>query len=530
MRAPGERSLPDRISKRVVRALRSRKPLWRFLDAFCRAVEKDGGKAYLAGGFVRDLVEGRPGKDIDLMVAGMEFARLGMLLRSLPAKRLRIRRIVPVGKAFAVYKVRADWADDDVDVAPARSDRSTGPERRGFDVRVRDADAREDAARRDFTINSLLIALYTEKRRLTGSVLDFFGGVADLRRRLIRGVGKPEDRFREDPLRLLRAIRQKNERRGYSIEKETWAAIRRSAPEIFRRIPGERAIAELLRSLSANPSGSIEDLRRSGILSILLPDPGSGDRRFGRILRRYAILEKSLGRPLPKTPLLANLLVDAALAECDALLLRAFPKAGRNRAPILSKENEKKIFRLSRTDAVARRLHFPRIRTVVRMLEDLARLTHAARMRNRHARIEAIFGRWKSTDGLLSLYRADRKASGRKEADFRPILEAAARRPSILSGKDLLKLGIPASPRMKGILEDVREATITGKVDGKDDGTELALSIYSGRRNGRRTRRAVNPRAEKAARQAGFRAATGREGGRKRTPKKRAPRTPGRSG
>jgi len=60
-----------------------------------------------------------------------------MLLRSLPARRLGIRRIVPVGKAFAVYKVRADWADDDVDVAPARSSsRSTGPERRVFELRA----------------------------------------------------------------------------------------------------------------------------------------------------------------------------------------------------------------------------------------------------------------------------------------------------------------------------------------------------------------------------------------------------------
>jgi tRNA nucleotidyltransferase/poly(A) polymerase len=531
MRARGERSVPDLISKRVLRALRNRKPLWRFLHAFCRAVEKDGGKAYLAGGFVRDLVEGRPGNDIDLMVAGMEFARLGMLLRSLPAKRLGIRRIVPVGKAFAVYKVRADWADDDVDVAPARSSsRSTGPERRGFELRAGDADAREDAARRDFTINSLLIALHTEKRRLTGSVLDFFGGLADLRRRLIRGVGKPEERFREDPLRLLRAIRQKNERRGYTIEKETRAAIRRLAPEIFRRIPGERAIAELLRSLSANPSGSIEDLRRSGILSILLPDPGSGDRRFVRILRRYAILEKSLGRPLPEAPLLANLLVDAARAECDARIRSAFPKGSRNRAPVLSKEDEKKIFRLSRTDAVARRLHFPRIRTVVRMLEDLARLTHSVRLRNRDARIEAIFGRWKPSDGLLSLYRADRKASGRKEADFRPILEAATHRPQILSGKDLLKLGIPASPRMKEILEDVREATITGKVDGKEDELDLALSIYGGLPRGQTIGPRFNPRARRATRRAGFPAATGREGGRKKTTEKRARRSPGRSG
>ncbi len=530
MAAPGQRPVPDRISSRVIRSLRSRKPLWRFLDAFCRAVLKGGGKPYLAGGYVRDLVEGRPGKDIDLMVSGMEFEGLGKLLRSLPAKRLGIRRILPAGKAFAVYKVRTAWAEQDIDVALARSERSTEPGRCEFDVRMEDVDAREDAARRDLTINSLLIALRMERGRLTGSVVDFFGGLEDLRRKLLRGVGKPEDRFREDPLRLLRAIRQKHERRGYAIEKETWSTIRRVAPEIFRGIPGERVIGELLLSLAVNPQGSVEDLRRAGILTILLPEVALRDRRFGRVLRRYAILQRSLGRPVPETPLLANLLVDAAQAECEARIRKTFPKGRRRGMSVLAKEDEKQIFRLFRTDAIARRLHFPRIRCVVRMLEDLARLAHVDRMRNRRARIEAIFGRWETPDGLLSLYRADCKTSGREEADFRPILERAARRPRILSGKDLLKRGIPPVPRMEEILEDVREATLTGRVSSRKEGMNLALSIHSGGTTGGGSRHRVNPRARRAIKPAGDPAGTRREGGRKKTPEKTLRRFPGRSG
>src|SRR5512134_1970581 len=142
MAAPGQRAVPGRISARVLRGLRAGRPLWRFLDAFCRAVERCGGKPYLVGGFVRDLVENRPGKDIDLMVAGMEFEDLGRLLRSLPARRLGIRRILPAGKTFAVYKIRAGWAEEDIDVALAR------PARHGLqrDIRALDDDAREDAA------------------------------------------------------------------------------------------------------------------------------------------------------------------------------------------------------------------------------------------------------------------------------------------------------------------------------------------------------------------------------------------------
>jgi tRNA nucleotidyltransferase/poly(A) polymerase len=97
------------------------------------------------------------------MVSGMGFDDLGKILRSLPAKRLGIRRILSAGKAFPVYKIRTAWAEQDVDVALARSERSTGTGHREFDVRTENVDAREDAARRDLTINSLLFALRTER-------------------------------------------------------------------------------------------------------------------------------------------------------------------------------------------------------------------------------------------------------------------------------------------------------------------------------------------------------------------------------
>jgi tRNA nucleotidyltransferase/poly(A) polymerase len=433
------------------------------------------------GGFVRDLVEGRPGKDIDLMVSGMDFEGLGKLLRSLPAKRLGILRIFPVGKAFAVFKVRTTWAEEEIDVALARSERSTGPGHREFDVRTKDVDAREDAARRDLTINSLLIALRTERGRLTGSVVDFFGGLADLRRRMIRGVGNPEDRFREDPLRMLRAIRQKNERRGYAIEKETWASIRRVAPEFFGTIPGERIIGELLRSLLASPAGTVKDLHRSGILRILLPEVCAVRKSPARIRRRYAILEKSLGRPLPEIPLLANLLVDVAEHECVA----------------------RQLFRLPLTEGIARRLHFPQVRCGVRMLEDLARLTHAHRLKNPHARIEAVFGRWETPVHLLSLYEAACRAAGRKGIDFRPLLRIAARRPPLLSGKDVLHLGIPASSRMEAILEEVREATLSGRVRYKEEAIDLVQSITGGERMVPGKRRPVIPSARRGKKPAG---------------------------
>ncbi len=460
MSAPDHIPVPRDVSRKVLRALRRRKPLWRFLSSFSRAVEAAGGSAHLVGGFVRDLVEGRPGKDVDLMVTGIPFEGLGNMLSSLPARALGIRRIVVAGKRFAVYKVATAWAADDIDVALARCERSTGPGHRQFDVRTDGIGAREDASRRDFTINSLLFAFRVRGRGIVGEVIDCFGGLSDLRRRLIRGVGDAADRLREDPLRILRAIRLRNERPGYAIEGGTWRAIRAVAPSLSRALPPERAIAEIARSLAADPPGTIDDLRRAGVLRALLPELGAP--AVSRLKRRYALLAGSLGRPSPETVLLANLLVDPAAAEARAAGARAAAE---------------KVFRLPGTEAIARRLRFPRARRAVQLVEDLHRLSAASHLANRNARIEAVFGRWEDPRWLVALYEAARMASSRRTEDFRPLLRRAARKAPLLSGGDVLRIGVPEGPAVETILERVRDATLSGEIATRGDALKLAASL-----------------------------------------------------
>lgn len=477
MSARDDIPVPRDVSERVLRALRRRKALWRFLASFCRAAHGSGGSVHLVGGSVRDLIEGRPGKDVDLMVTGIRFDSLGRILASLPAKTLGIRRIVVAGRGFAVYKVATDWSADDIDVALARSERSTGPGHRQFDVRTDGVGARADASRRDFTINSLLFAFRPRGNSIGGEVVDFFGGLSDLRRKRIRGVGDPRDRLREDPLRILRAIRLKNERPGSTIERRTWRAIRSEAPSLLGTIPGERAISEILRSLAANPSGTIDDLRRSGILRVVLRE--ASGRSFSPMKRRYALIAESLGRPLPEIVLLANLLVDAAESEARA--------AG----PL---EASKKVFRLPKTEAIARRLHAPRVRRVVQLVEDLARLSWTGPMPNRNARIEAIFGRWENPRWLLALYEAARTASSRPAEDFRPLLRRAARRPPLMSGADLLRMGVPPGPKVEAILERVREATLAGEVANRVEAARLAAALVEAGPAARLPRRGLRTR------------------------------------
>jgi len=492
---------PKTVSLRLREALRRRKDLWRFVSEFCRAAEGAGGSPYLVGGIVRDLLEGRPGKDIDLMVTGIGFETLGKIVRSLPPKKLGIRRVIASGKQFAVYKVSTSWSREDIDVALARPALSTGPGHRQFAIRTEGVDARDDAGRRDFTINSLMVSLRTSGKRVMAEVIDFFGGMEDLRRKRIRGVGNPRDRIREDPLRMLRAIRQKNERPGYVIEKRTWQAIRREAKERIGTISGERIVGELAKSLTANPTGTVSDLYRAGILPILIPEiPNWGSGPLSRMKKRYALLERTLDRPLPETLLFANLLVDAAGDELHQRFRegkRESPgRKGRQGIPagLLGRN----AFRLPRTNVLARRLHIPGVRKVVRMVEDLSRLSHYRMLRNPHAQIEMIFSRWENPDLLHALYAASHKAADRRKEDFRPILAKAARRKSLLSGDDVLALGVPAGPQVESILEQVREATITGAVSDREEAGKLVAFLSGDARlstllhRGKRSRRRVS--------------------------------------
>jgi poly(A) polymerase len=220
------------------------------IDVVRRLVDA-GHQAYWAGGCVRDLRLGRDPVDYDVATS----ATPDEVLKLFP-------KTVTVGAQFGVVKVFLDEVE--IEVATFRSDHGTRDGRRPAAVRYAQT-PEEDVRRRDFTINGLLYDPLEEK------VLDFVGGQEDLRAELIRAIGKPKERFAEDYLRLLRAVRFAA-RFEYGLEENTWKALK-ATHEGIQQVSPERVRDELLKMLiEGGARRAFELLDESGLLQILLPE------------------------------------------------------------------------------------------------------------------------------------------------------------------------------------------------------------------------------------------------------------------
>ena len=220
-------------------------------NSICDTLRRHGHEALLVGGCVRDLLLNREPADYDVTT---------------DATPERVLQLFPdsigVGAQFGVVLVLRDAAK--VEVATFRSDVGYSDGRHPDRV-LYSKTPQEDVARRDFTINGLLM------RHDTGEVLDYVGGQNDLHDGLIRAIGDPDRRFTEDKLRMLRAIRFAA-RFGYAIEPATFAAIQEHASEIHVVSP-ERIREELTKLLTEGAARrGFELLDDSGLLQQLLPE------------------------------------------------------------------------------------------------------------------------------------------------------------------------------------------------------------------------------------------------------------------
>jgi poly(A) polymerase len=220
----------------------------------CAALREAGFSAYVVGGAVRDLLLGIAPKDFDVATD----ARPEQI-------RALFRRALIIGRRFRLVHVM--FGPDTVEVSTFRGADAGTSEKDEHGRVLRDnvfGTLEEDARRRDFTVNALYFDPATEE------VVDFHGGLADLKKRMLRVIGDPEVRYREDPVRMLRAVRLAA-KLGLTLDAATREPIRSLAP-LMERVPPARLFDEMLKLLlSGHASACLRQLRDVGLHRGLLP-------------------------------------------------------------------------------------------------------------------------------------------------------------------------------------------------------------------------------------------------------------------
>lgn len=391
----------------------------RFAESVVRRLQEAGHEAFFAGGCVRDLLLNRIPKDYDVATSASP-----EVVQSL------FRNTIAIGKSFGVIQVRGG-RNLGVEVATFRADGEYTDGRRPSTVRF--TDAREDALRRDFTINGMFFDPINEQ------VLDFVGGKADLQRRIIRAIGEPEQRFREDKLRLLRTIRF-TARLGFSVDASTLDAVKRLAPTLSV-VSGERMLAELRLLMDGRSRGEgMELLFESNLAGVVFAEAGDSWRPLET---RSIVVERI--RSLPDdAPLGLSLAVvfDVLLAENRERPVEGF--FGRLKAPNADRELCEWLLR-HRDD-----------------LADVASRPLSFRKR----RYADLNWRWLTAFGIARGFSAEVDWCENERRSLRP--DEIDPEP-LVTGDDLTREGLTPGPRFKVWLERLRDLQLDGDVVSKND-------------------------------------------------------------
>ncbi len=256
-----------------------------------------GYEALLAGGCVRDMLLGRPASDYDVATS------------ALPEDVIRLfERTLKVGAKFGVVIVLVKGQQ--VEVATFRTE--SGYINGRHPATVKFAGAADDAGRRDFTINGMFYDPVDDK------IVDYVDGQADLNRCIIRTIGKPQERFSEDYLRMLRAVRFSTQL-GFEIEPATFSAICSNAKNIAK-ISGERIAAELEGILiDPNRSAGVSLLVESGLAEAVFPGFVGEPSKFAVSI--VCQLRKKVDFALALTGLFAGFETKFAIEKCQVLKL-----------------------------------------------------------------------------------------------------------------------------------------------------------------------------------------------------------------
>ncbi len=387
------------------------------------ALRQAGFVAMLAGGCVRDALLGLQPKDYDVATDATPDAVRDVFGKS---------RTLAFGASFGVIGVlpirdhpssqSAQSAEREsvqpTEVATFRSDGQYSDGRRPDSVRF--GDARQDALRRDFTINGLFYDPQTDL------VIDHVGGQEDLHRGTLRTIGDPMDRFGEDKLRMLRAVRFATTL-GFSIDPPTLAAIQSFADEI-RLVSGERIGAEMRRVLSSRSAGEgLRHLSECRLDTVVMPEMKSVD-----LVQLETLLASATNSSFTTSLTLALLQTDEPEKSLKAIT---------SRWKLSNDEGRQVSAAIACHQIVANANTLP-WSTVQPVLIDRDAETILA--------VAEVMAR--KNDACTAGIEMSRRAIELSSEELNP--------PPILSGNDLRKLGIPSGPQYKLILKSIRDAQL----------------------------------------------------------------------
>src|SRR5271163_2061847 len=436
-------------------------------ERICRTLRAAGHQAYFVGGCVRDILLEREPADYDVAT---------------DATPDRVQQLFPhslaVGAKFGVIVVTEDSGADSsiqVEVATFRSDVGYSDGRHPDKV-VYAATPQEDVKRRDFTINAMLLDPETNE------ILDFVGGRDDLRAGIIRAIGRPADRFREDKLRMVRAVRFAARFR-YAIEAVTFNAIVQSAPAIHDVSP-ERLRDELTKILTEGAARrGFELLDETRLLPELLPE----------IARMKGVEQPPQFHPEGDVWTHTLIMLDGLAAGCSPTLAWGVLLHDVGKPPTFTppsgpngriRFDEHVDVGTVMAEEICERLRFSN--------DDTAQI--AALVAN-HLRFKDVpqmkpstikrFVRLDRFEEHMELHRLDCSSShghlDNSEFVRRFLAETPPEQvhpPRLLTGDDLISLGYRPGPPFHAILEAVEEAQLNGKVTTREAAMRLVQDSF----------------------------------------------------
>ncbi len=436
-------------------------------------LKKAGYEAYWAGGCVRDMLLGIQPKDFDIVTS---------------AKPDDIERIldhtIPIGKQFGV--ILAIKNGHSFEIATFRSDAGYSDGRRPDAVEF--TNAKEDALRRDFTINAMFYDPSTEE------VMDYVEGQKDMRDKLVRFIGNPEERIKEDNLRILRAVRFKNEF-DFQYHPDTYQAIKKHV-QLIKNISPNRIADELNKMIMGkNAARAFEELFEIGALEIIMPElcrlkglaqpliyHQEGDVWDHSVQALSSLTDEDIdSNPLPAEP--ASLALKWATVLHDIGKYETFAQDQEriryNHHAEVGSETAKQILT---------RLHFPnkiidRVYWLIRHHMMIVPLMEMPDGRRRHWFLEPGF------EELLELNRAD--TVGTKPLDLslyeklkllyrHEIAKLKLMPKNLLSGKDIMKIcNITEGAKVGEILKELRDLQLSHELKTSAEAKQYLQKKYS---------------------------------------------------